>query len=82
MHSVPYVTRFQAIANFLMALWVLFWALRLFLVAEIVLLLNIVNLITVFGTLLRHPPSLQRPVDFVFAHVPCRSVHAPTAVRH
>lgn len=57
-----------------MAAWVLFWCLRLFLVSEIILLVNLLNLFSIWGTLFRHPPSTKRPMDFIFAHVPMRCV--------
>jgi hypothetical protein len=59
-----------AIANWLMAAWAVAWTLKFFLVAEIIVLINALILITIQLTLLRHPQSRSRPLDSIFIHAP------------
>ncbi|KAI5477359.1 hypothetical protein MNV49_006501 [Pseudohyphozyma bogoriensis] len=60
--------------NIVMALWVLFWTLKLFLAAEIALFVAILLAFTIHLTLLRHPPTSARPIDTVLVHVPARMI--------
>ena len=56
-----------------MSVWTLSWALRLFLVGEIVLLLNVLVAASIYGTLLVYRPSASASVlDYIFIQVPAR----------
>lgn len=57
-----------------MAAWVLFWTLRLFFIAEMILLGALVLAVSVWGTLLLYPCAASRPFDYVFIHAPMRCV--------
>ncbi|KAM0755650.1 hypothetical protein T439DRAFT_295646 [Meredithblackwellia eburnea MCA 4105] len=61
------------LAIVLMSFWTLFFSLRLFVVAEIILLLNLVNLVSMWGTLLLYQPAEgARYIDWLLLHVPIR----------
>ncbi|KAK4685929.1 hypothetical protein P7C73_g4206, partial [Tremellales sp. Uapishka_1] len=59
-----------AIANWLMAGWAVAWTLQLFVVAEIIILLNVINVLSIHLTLLPYPPTFHRPMDAIFIHAP------------
>ncbi|WVQ98414.1 hypothetical protein IAU59_005537 [Kwoniella sp. CBS 9459] len=59
-----------AIANWLQAAWAVFFTLQFFLGAEIVLLLNVINLLSIHFSLLYYPVTLRRPIDALFIHAP------------
>ncbi|WVQ77934.1 hypothetical protein IAT38_000014 [Cryptococcus sp. DSM 104549] len=59
-----------AVANWLQAAWAVFFTLQFFIGAEIVLLLNAINVLSIHFTLLYYPPTLKRPVDALFIHAP------------
>ena len=64
------------LVNAAFALWVIFWDLKIFLGSEIALLVEFVVLASIWATLLRHPPSKHRPLDYVFIHAPMTCVTA------
>lgn len=55
-----------------MTLWAVFWQLRLFLPAEICLLVAIVLMGTVWLGLLFYPVDKKKPLDFFFIHAMAR----------
>ncbi|ORX39626.1 hypothetical protein BD324DRAFT_614396 [Kockovaella imperatae] len=59
-----------AVANWLLAAWAVSFTLQAFAVAEILILLNVVNLLTIHLTLLKYPPTMKRPLDTIFIHAP------------
>ncbi|RXK36731.1 hypothetical protein M231_05966 [Tremella mesenterica] len=59
-----------AIANWLMAAWAVCWTLQFFIGAEVVILLNLINLLSIHLTLLYYPVTLKRPLDALFIHAP------------
>jgi hypothetical protein len=60
------------LSNVSMALWVLFWQLRLFLASEICLLVAAVLMLSVWAHLILYPASKSRPLDLIFIHAPMR----------
>jgi len=60
------------LANILQGLWSIFWIMRFFLVAEILLLCAAFVMLTVWMTLLRYPARLSSPASWLFVHVPVR----------
>ncbi|KAL7415651.1 hypothetical protein BDY24DRAFT_266155 [Mrakia frigida] len=63
-----------SIANWLMAGWAVFFTMQFswsFLVAEVLLLLNVLNLASIYLTLHWHAHS-HKPLDWIFIHVPMR----------
>ncbi|SCV67283.1 BQ2448_5929 [Microbotryum intermedium] len=61
-----------AFVNVLMSAWIGCFVLRFFLAAQIVLLVVLVLVISIWATLLRFPPVASRPFDFAFVHMPIR----------
>nr|KIR83380.1 hypothetical protein I308_06272 [Cryptococcus tetragattii IND107] len=59
-----------AVANWLQAAWAVFFTLQFFVGAEIVLLINALNVLSIHMTLLYYPPTLKRPMDAIFIHAP------------
>ncbi|WVN88955.1 uncharacterized protein L203_104170 [Cryptococcus depauperatus CBS 7841] len=59
-----------AIANWLQAIWAVFFTLQFFIGAEIILLLNAINILSIHITLLFYPPTLKHPIDAIFIHTP------------
>ncbi|KAL7422087.1 hypothetical protein Q5752_002730 [Cryptotrichosporon argae] len=59
-----------AIANWLQAGWAVCWTLQFFIGAEVLLLINVINLLSIHLTLLPYPPTLRRPLDALFVHAP------------
>lgn len=68
----PLTMPVQCLANVLQGLWSIFWILRMFLVAEILLLVSAFLMLTVWMTLLRYPARLSSPASWLFVHVPVR----------
>lgn len=62
----------RRLAAFLFTLWPIFFALRLFPVCFVLLALSFLLLLSIFITLLPHPPSRRRPLDYIFVHAPMR----------
>lgn len=65
-----------------MAVWVLFWTLRHFFVAEMILFAALVLAASVWGTLLLYPCAASRPMDYLFIHAPMRYVRAETELEY
>ncbi|RSH83643.1 hypothetical protein EHS25_005547 [Saitozyma podzolica] len=59
-----------AIANWIQAAWAACFTLQFFIGAEIILLLNVINLISIHATLRFYPLTLKRPMDALFIHAP------------
>ncbi|OWT41607.1 hypothetical protein J008_00882 [Cryptococcus neoformans] len=59
-----------AVANWLQAAWAVFFTLQFFIGAEVVLLINALNVLSIHMTLLYYPPTLKRPMDAIFIHAP------------
>ncbi|ORY32107.1 hypothetical protein BCR39DRAFT_524185 [Naematelia encephala] len=59
-----------AIANWLQAAWAVCWSLQFFIGAEVLILLNVINVLSIHLTLLMYPPTLRRPIDALFIHAP------------
>ncbi|OCF31459.1 hypothetical protein I316_06861 [Kwoniella heveanensis BCC8398] len=59
-----------AIANWLQAAWAVFFTLQFFIGAEIALILNVINLLSIHISLLYYPVTLRRPIDALFIHAP------------
>jgi len=59
-----------AVANWLMAGWAACFTLQFFLGAEILILLNVLNVLSIAITLIPYPPTLSRPIDALFIHAP------------
>ncbi|KGB80347.2 hypothetical protein CNBG_6185 [Cryptococcus deuterogattii R265] len=59
-----------AVANWLQAAWAVFFTLQFFVGAEVVLLINALNVLSIHMTLLYYPPTLKRPMDAIFIHAP------------
>lgn len=59
-----------AVANWLQAAWAICFTLQFFKGAEVILIINTINLITIKLTLLKYPVSLKRPLDAFFIHAP------------
>lgn len=64
-----------ALILLIMAGWVLCWALRAFVASEILLLINLVLALSMWGMLLRFPPA-PRPFDYLFIGAPVRMLLA------
>ncbi|KDE03646.1 hypothetical protein MVLG_05896 [Microbotryum lychnidis-dioicae p1A1 Lamole] len=65
-----------AFVNLLMSAWIGCFVLRFFLVAQIILLVVLIMVISIWATLLRFPPVASRPFYFVFIHMPIRMLLA------
>ncbi|SCZ96143.1 BZ3500_MvSof-1268-A1-R1_Chr8-1g10033 [Microbotryum saponariae] len=61
-----------AFVNLLMSAWIGCFVLRFFLVAQIILLVVLIMVFSMWATLLRFPPVASRPFDFTFIHMPIR----------
>ncbi|RSH95706.1 hypothetical protein EHS25_000798 [Saitozyma podzolica] len=59
-----------AIANWIQAGWAVCFTLQFFIGAEILLLLNVINVISIHATLRFYPLTLKRPMDALFIHAP------------
>ncbi|KAK8870052.1 hypothetical protein IAR55_000622 [Kwoniella newhampshirensis] len=59
-----------AIANWLQAAWAVFFTLQFFIGAEICILINVINLLSIHFTLLYYPATLKRPIDALLVHAP------------
>ncbi|KZT60009.1 hypothetical protein CALCODRAFT_523122 [Calocera cornea HHB12733] len=60
------------IANWFLAFWSIAFALQAFIAALVLLSITLLLLLSVWVTLVFHPPHLSRPLDFVCIHAPIR----------
>lgn len=61
-----------SLVNLLMAGWILAFVLKAFVIAQVLLILVILLVGSMWATLLWYPASLRRPLDFTFIHMPIR----------
>ncbi|EJU01326.1 hypothetical protein DACRYDRAFT_67205 [Dacryopinax primogenitus] len=69
------------LANWLIAFWSIAFALEFFVTSVILLSLTLLLFLSIFLTLLLHPPHTSRPLDYVFIHVPMRMLVMGTLVQ-